>query len=291
MGVSLLDQRGRWTDIHGSRLRGLERNLVRFRTGQIVLFLHKAEALKEFLEDLGDGACPRVLLSDKAGQVPSHLSNASWKRMAPWRRANERLLERALIDSSMRDSICELIGFRNAIAHEIHYLFGDLGTTRWNREFLKDADLYPHRFEYRNLKRLSEIADFFDREISGRFIMTLRLEHLLFDSVERFLEIELKRLRPIIDRQIALRRREMESIRREISEHMATCDRSSLYPSSSYHSSTGRLTVRGVLACHRLFEGGLSDQACAYLMNLSVSAIKARRRAWRLTNSLSPPTP
>ncbi|MGC1468085.1 MAG: hypothetical protein WA793_01775 [Sphingorhabdus sp.] len=281
--MNILDQAARWTDIHGSKLRALERNLVRYRTYQIVLFLHKAERIKRWLEDLSRGFDPSVPLSTKSGVVPPHVTNASWKRMPPWRRAAERLNEQGYIDDKQRDTVVELVRYRNVIAHDMALLYGDIGTTRDNREFPKFAEIYPHRFEYKNLDRIVEIENQLDETVSPHFVMVLRLEWRLFDSTASFLFSELRRLKPIINRQVAPRRDEIGRVMEEIKVHSSNWNwHEGFYPrKTAYFFANGRLTPVGQKACYRLFEDGLSDLACAHLMNLSISSIKKRRRMWQ----------
>jgi hypothetical protein len=45
-------------------------------------------------------------------------------------------------------------------------------------------------------------------------------------------------------------------------------------------ATNGRLTARGVRCCDSLFRSGASDRAVSYLMRVSLSSIRARRKRW-----------
>jgi hypothetical protein len=187
VGVSLFDQSGRWSDVRGSRLPALERNLCRFRSYEIILFLQATEALKADLEDLYVGVQPKVKLSDPVGDYPSTYTRKQWKSIAPWKRSVERLLELGLIDFKDRGEVVDLIEYRNSIAHNIEDLFADIGTARINREIARDRQLMRASYKYQNLRKIDKIRRKFSDNVFSKFVMTMRLDEVAFESTERFL--------------------------------------------------------------------------------------------------------
>jgi hypothetical protein len=280
VGVNLLDQAGRWTDVRGHRLPGLERNIIRYRVLQMTLFMHEAESLKSDLEGISSGFDPSIFLSDGKLDPLDGYTKKEWRSIPGWKRATEKLKELGHLTGDHRDEVVELIDYRNSIAHEVHNLLADIGTSRANREAMREHKFRPIKYEYYKLRRIQLLRSTVFDKLANKFIMRPDLDRVSFDSSAGFIEWELIRLKRKIDKQITERLKNMHAVREEINQHMKTWDwHLGFYPTHpKYYKQNGSLSASGISALNNLIEQGVSDLACALMMNLSIRSIRLRKR-------------
>lgn len=265
---------------HRGALRALEQNVLKYRSLQMVVVLFYAEELKN---EVIDAAETHERLAVKLGikSAPSAptqpLSQQEKKRLA---RAFKALVADGVVTESEGDDMSKLIGFRHAVAHEVHNLTADLSNERWAR----DAHKYglAREYDYEVAERLEKWIETLDsRILKMQRISSLRMTPLTFRAAERTLKGELKRLDRIIRRQLAERRNEHAALKREMD--LTGTELSGEYaPGHPYAQyDDGRLTQVGVEVCYRLFDLGKSDLAVAHLMQIALTAARKRRKLWQ----------
>ena len=193
--TSLFDQFDRWVHVEGARLPALERNLVRYRINQIILFLFKVENLKVHLNGLYfDGEN-----NGASNKKPHHLNDDKWEKIPSWRKALEQLFDRNLLSRKAIREFVKLVTYRDTIAHDLSPLFGDIGRSRVNREMMKFSFKGQKRFRYDYLGSLTACETKIYQATDQVTHATLHLDPIMFESVEKFIDEELRRLKPKID--------------------------------------------------------------------------------------------
>lgn len=252
----------------GRQLPALERNILKFRAFEMVLLVFHVEELKNFaLESVHS----------------IHLSRAYQAKPRPAEVTKKPLLGAwaALVDSGIlteadRDGIRRLIDYRNIIAHNLHQLTSDISRDELAEDYAKFLNV---KYDYTALSRVKQYRRKITDGMAARHILPLSFEDVIFEAAEKTYELELRRLKRTINRQIEARRHFMRDVNSEISaaEHMLR----ELQPHHPLNvGRNGQLTPRGLRVCYRLFCYGLSTFAVSHLMRISYRAIAARRCQW-----------
>lgn len=255
-------------------MRALERNMLKFRSMQMMLVIFYADELQRLVTASvyatsrwrAIGGLPKDGLSD-------HKPSA--------KRAFQVLVADGVLTSAERDEVRGLIDFRNTIAHELHSLVADLSTETVAHEHVEFS---PKRrpFDYDAAERLRH----FDRLIGERlqkhgYMISVSFNPMVFRAAERTFLSEIKRLQSRVDRLYAEREREIAALNAALALDGTglTGHDHPREPLSRYDD--GRLTARGVEICYRLFDLGRSTAAVAYLTGLSLAAARKRRKMWQ----------
>ena len=255
----------------GRQLRALEKNILKYRALQMVMLLFHVEDLKSFvLESVKVTQQLRGTLGRGNAATPSTDKNAL-------KRAWTALVSDGILTQEERDDLQRIIDYRNDVAHRIHQLVSDL-TAEGRTSRL--APPHEFKYDYDALGKLRVYRQKLESRMRPQYIMALSLSPTLFETAERTYQTELNRLERKIDQQLEERRKEVDALNMEF----AAIDRdvlAEIFPDHPRNFSTnGRLTKRGVESCYRFFDLGVSRLAVAYLMGLSLRAIKRRYTSW-----------
>jgi len=247
----------------GRRLPALERNILKYRTFEMVVILFHVENLRSYV-------LTTIRANDKT-RIPDGTKK-------PYEKAWAYLVEKGVITQDESDEIQRLTDYRNTIAHDIHQLTYDLSQER----FVADhGSGYSVKYDYRALRKLKKYRPKIEKGFQ-HMIGILSFDDLMFEAAEKTLEQELARLRKKIGRLSAERQAEMKQLQEEV----ATLKDGDFKAAELYHpgnqvGENGKLKERGVRVCEALFERRLSPLAVSYLMRLSYRATSRRYKAWK----------
>jgi hypothetical protein len=276
-------QRPHYLDPLGSRPPALERSILQLRSMQIVLVLFYAEQLKQKVLGLVENANEaRIHMGDSTSESPPRGAKDRVKRCL------RALMADGAISTSEGDEIKRLIDYRNVVAHDIHELVTDLNTERHIRRGL---DFIPVRapYDYEAVDRLRYYLNLLDeRQIAHHYIGTISFDGLLFNSAERMLLDDIKKLRARIQRQAQERKERIQELNKQIRLEERVRDEEHPHHPLNQHDNK-RLTKRGQEACYRLFDQGKLPIAVAHLMGISLVAARKRRRMWEIGGGISRP--
>jgi hypothetical protein len=246
----------------GRRLPALERNILKYRAFEMVIFLFHAESLKRFV--LG------AVRATSPARFPSGMKR-------PVERAFAYLVDDGILTANESADIQELIDFRNSIGHRVHELTADLSRDPVAEDFVAFGG---SKYLPGALRKLMRYEHIIEKRLASKYIMPLSFDHLVFEAAEKVYRREMTRLDKAIRWQIETRTQKIAQLNREI-------DRIQPYISEAIEpdhplnvARNGTLTNRGNAVCSRLFALELSDLAVAHLMRVSLRAIKRRRQLW-----------
>jgi hypothetical protein len=277
-------QRLHYLDPLGSRLPALERNIMRFRSMQMVLVLFYAEQLKQKVLNLiqNTDSLHARLKSGPPERVPKGVKNQVKECL-------NALVADGAISADERDEIKRLIDYRNVIGHEVHKLVADLSTER----HIRDLDFAPDlvvAYDYKAVDRLRHYLDLFGgQQIAHRYVVMLSMDSLMFVSAERTLLADIRKLNAKILRQMAERNQRLREINEQLKLDKEMRDEEHPRdPLNQYDDK--RLTKRGEEVCYRLFDQGKPPMALALLMGISLAAARKRQRMWLAAGGTTRPS-
>lgn len=248
----------------GRRLPALERNILKYRTFEMVVILFHVEDLRSYVV--------RTIRANDKGRFPDGTKKLYEKVWG-------YLVEKGIITQPESDDIQRLVDYRNTIAHDIQQLTYDLSQERFAVDWGNDS--FSMKYDYKALRRLKKYRPKIEKGLRHR-IVVVSFDRLMFEAAEKTFEQELGRLRKKIDKLFAERQAEMKRLEEEV----ATVTDDELQQIGLYHPGNqvgehGKLTERGVRVCEALFERKLSPLAVSYLMRLSFRATSRRYKAWQ----------
>jgi len=260
-------------NLKGTRLPALERNVLKYRALEMVMVLFRVEELKRFVLDTirtTDRSRKRFDTTTKE-RIPLNAAKV-------YKKAWAALVADGILTQSESNEVQSLVDYRNTIAHRIQLLTVDINGDRSARDLQK---FWGGKYDYEALKKLRHYHAKIERGfLSKAYVFLATLEGIGFEAAEKTYEDELRRLGRKIDRQLAVRRGEIEKFNAEMSGE----DREFLEHVEPYHpeniAPNGTLTERGVETCYRLFDHNKSISAVAHLMKISYRAAARRHRAW-----------
>jgi hypothetical protein len=267
--------RPRYTDPLGSALPALEQNIMKLRGMEMLLVLFYAEELKRDVLDLiqaTDGLRARL--------TPGHTVRVPRGAKNPVDKALNALIADGAISLKEKEEIVALIDYRNAIAHQLQNMLGDLSPTRYARDLVAFDTSIP-KYDRGVVKRLQHYQERFDEMVlTHHYVTTLNMNTLVFRATEKTFLEEINRLEHKIDRQVKERNAKMKKVNAELNLDGTdlTGDFAPGHPRNRHEDH--RLTKRGIETCYRLFDLGKSEMAVAHLMRLSLVAVKNRKKAW-----------
>jgi hypothetical protein len=254
----------------GRLLPALERNILKYRALEMMIILFEVEHLKEFVvaavqatDDLRHPSQPRI---------PNTSKNK-------YERAWAALIADEILTKAESDEIQRLVHYRNDIGHRVHELTYDLSREPIAQDFVESRDDIPFKvakYDYNARQRIKYYSSMIQENIGRKYVFPLSFNRLLFEAADKTYEQELRRLGRKIVRQLALRKKQIE----ELSRELASEDVSAAGFSQLYKKKNGTLTTRGVEICYRLFDHDRSTLAVAHFLRISYRAAAHRRRAW-----------
>ena len=156
----------------------------------------------------------------------------------------------------------------------------DMSNSEFIQGIINIDDLSFASYDYHAAQKMKSYLDVI-REASDRiFISSLSFSDHMFETAEKALQIDLKRLKRKIDRQFSRRISETKALKEQLRKiSIEFGDQKSLcHPANNYPN--GKLTLRGKEICYRLFDRGFSTLTIAYAMRMSLTAIRRRKKKW-----------
>ena len=246
----------------GRQLQALERNVLKYRAFEMIIFLFHAEDLKRFVLE--------TIRATNTARIPS-----GTKR--PVEKAFAFFVQDGILTEHESADIQELIDFRNVIGHRVHELTADVSRDPIAEDFV---EYLGSKYQPSALRKIIGYEQVIHERARSKCIVPLSLDHLVFEAAEKVYRRELTRLAKTIRRQIEIRKQQISELNREIQ----SIDPQILDQIGPYHplniARNGTLTKRGNDVCFRLFDLKLSDLSAAHLMRVSLRAIRVRRRLW-----------
>ncbi len=308
----------RYDDPRGGRASALERNILRYRATEATIYLFYAEEVRDFMltdvykaavrkphEDIwresDEQRLHRVLNdllrdAEKKKKLPAGDAEALRRTFTRERHQGRKLkialsyaITIGMFSEAEADEVKSLLDYRNDIAHRIHLMMSDISRNSWAASHSAYA---APTYKGDALDRLRAYRRSLWERASGKFILTLSGDRILFEHAEHVFEQDLKRLDRLIKRQIGKDRERYDAIRSELDMEGTEFvdDLSPRFPANhrparqgygdDYIPETGHLTKRGVEICYRLFDLGKSPIAVAYLMGMTLRSAERRQRSW-----------
>jgi hypothetical protein len=243
----------------------LERNILKYRTFEMVVILFHIEDLREYVL--------RTIRANDKARIPEGTKK-------PYEKAWAYLVEKGIITQDERDDVRRLVDYRNTIAHEIQQLTYDLSQDRFG------ATHHEVKYDYKALRRLKKYREKIEKGLQHMTHMVLSFDGLMFEAAERTFEQELTRLRKKMDKLFAERQAERKRVSQEIAalrdsdfDEMALC-----HPGNQV-GENGKLTERGARLLEEMFKRKVSPLAVSYLMRLSLRATSRRYKEWKATRN------
>lgn len=267
----------RFTDALGGRLPALERCLIRYRALQGTLAIFHAEELKRDIISAAETHRDfRQTVYGEGGRDDE--TDQPKDRM---KRAFRQLIEDGLLSTHEKKEILNLIGHRNALAHQLHELSADLSPDRFARSHVEFMENRPEH-DYEIVDKLKAARRLFEnRVVEYHYVTSIRFNDVLFSAVDRALAADLRALKRRIIALMKKRKADIATLNAELSLEGTELNEE-LHPRHPLNQyANGRLTRRGEEICYRLFDLGKSQHATAQLMGLALPSIRARFRKWR----------
>lgn len=251
----------------GRQLPALERNILKYRALEMVLFLYYAEELKRFVVRSLEST--RRLIPPKKGEPV--LERGGKKLEKAWK----ILVRDGVLSESEVVDLRSLVDYRNMIAHRVHELTFDISRDEAAQSHRRFAG---SRYDYEALGRLRAYYDQLGSSFGPRYVVMLSLSPLLFEATVSVFDKELSRLRTRIDRQIARRTASMQELSKELArEEVVWRVR---HREGLLKTEFGRLTRHGTNYCEELFRRGRSALSVAYLLGISRRSVERRYKRW-----------
>ncbi len=248
----------------GKRLPALERNILKFRTFEMVLVLFQVEELKTFVLGI-----VRAIQRRPQATHPTKVSQ---------RQAWTFLVNDEIISQAEHEDIRQIIDYRNTIAHELYQLTCDLSREPLAKDHSEFAET---KYNYGLLAKLKLYRSKISHVIAEKYyILSPSFQSAVFESTEKTYRQELRRLSKTITKQHEVRTNEIEKLQAEIARACELLgDVDAFRPLDV--ARNGTLTERGVEVCYRLFDNDVSTLATACLMRLSHRATCQRYKTWK----------
>lgn len=266
----------RFTDALGGRLPALERCLIRFRALQATLAIYHAEELKHDI--ISAAETHRNFRATVLGEgEPDQQSVQPKNRM---KKAFRQLIDDGVLSTQEKKEMLDLIGHRNAIAHQLHELSADLSPDSFARSHVEFMENRPQH-DYEIVEKLRAARGLLaDRVVKNHYVISIRFNDVLFSAVDRALTADLRALKRRIVALMKKRKADITSLNAELSLEGTelTGEHHPRHPLNQY--ANGRLTARGEEICYRLFDLGKSNHATAKLMGITLASIRSRYRKW-----------
>lgn len=187
------------------------------------------------------------------------------------------LVEDQILSEAESAEIQDFIDYRNQIAHRIEDMTFDL-----SRDHFSSSVLQVKGVQYRHeaLRKIESYRSLLEDRMRSRYVMSLSLSGLRFESAEKTYKQELSRLARQIHRQFAQRMEAEDKIQYELSSITPKLLERLEPGHPANFLRNGRLSARGIKCCYGLFEYGFSDLAVSYILRLSYKSVRARRTRW-----------
>ncbi len=307
----------RYDDPRGGRASALERNILRYRTVEVTLYLFYADRVTDFMmsnvyprakkapdaplwepleEQRLTNLLSRVLLDAETRKLVSiedaeglqQALASEYSRGRQMKLAFGYAIKIGMFSQAEANELQTLMSYRNDIAHRIHHVMSDVTRTSWNTDSLSfKAPVYKAEA----LDRLRRYNKTLEQRADGKLITYLSMDRIVFELAEQVYENELERLDATIRKLVEVETQRSRAIKAEMDLRGTELvgDLAPAFPPNrrpsricgdDYIPTTGHLTPRGGEICYRLFDLGKSPIAVAYLMRITLRSAERRRKGW-----------
>jgi hypothetical protein len=159
-------------------LSARERNILKYRSYQIMLYLFHVEDLKRF-----------IIRSMKVTNEIHGISNNKLK----FDDHLKKMVEDGIITEQEKSELVSLIDFRNDISHEIHLMVNDLGDTGLYQVPNEDGSIKGN-YQYGALVKIKILSNKIHRGFQSVYAMSASFDKFIFEPAEKALEHESKLL-------------------------------------------------------------------------------------------------
>ena len=272
--IHLAESMNHYQRIHFPKIKSLktiEKNILKVRGFEMLLFLFYAEDIKRFVveairatDNINGCIVPKT---EKLPHGTKDILRKAWKSLE---REN-------IINKSESIEIQQLLDYRNTIAHQTHLLTADIGDHGHIAEFL-DGKKYDNT-------ALSRIR-FFHKTIKERmrckYVMALPLISVIFEAAEKTyfseiyaLEQRNNKLMSELDREVSEANKLIEALQqRGVLKKIAIHDQ-------SIKNTSGQLSKRGVEYCMLLYDEGASPIVVSHLLHISLHSAGRWHKRWK----------
>jgi hypothetical protein len=173
------------------RLPALEKNILVYRGLQMILFLFYAEELRrQLVETVGPVARRHTNSPDMKGE---RLLKAIFST----------LVRHQVVSRKECEELQQLLDHRNAIAHKIEHLMGDIEMPGRRYGFRSYLGL---RYDHSALGRMKKWREELPSRFKSKYTIVVSMGGLLFEPAERAYETQLSILKRRIDKQFTKRK-------------------------------------------------------------------------------------
>jgi hypothetical protein len=161
---------------HVKLLSAKDRNILKHRSYQIMLYLFYVEDLKRFI--LGSLKVTNDIhrISNKGMKLDDYL--------------NQIVIDK-IITKDEKDELVSLVDFRNDISHEIHKMVSDFGDSRIFQMSNLDGSI-KENYQYGALFRIKYLTEKIHKGFQSRYAMMVSFDKFVFEPAEKALEYESK---------------------------------------------------------------------------------------------------
>lgn len=152
-----------------------ERDVLKYRSYEIMIYLFYVEDLKKFIVQSLQTTNDIFGVSNKKLKLDDHLN---------------RIVEDGIITSQEKVELVSLIDLRNDISHEVHKMVNDLGDTS-QYQLLDEEGKIKANYQYGALYRLKVISAKIHRGFQNQYAMMSSFDKFIFEPAEKALEYEM----------------------------------------------------------------------------------------------------
>jgi hypothetical protein len=253
----------------GKNLPALERNVLKYRSIEMLLVLFKAEHIKSFIIDT-------LITTEEFRSLHRNVEpkiTRTTKRV--FQKALEILIDDQVLSIQDADLLKEIIDYRNNIAHDLHALTADLST-----DVVYTTSIYESKkFDSGKLIDLEKITELIYKNMASKYIMPLQFSTVVFSSIEKTYKKELKILSNKIQKQIKTRLNEINTINKEI-DSLSQDDLKLLNEPIREPNQT--ISKHGVKCIYYFFQKRLKDLTICHVLQINYKTIKKYKNKWLL---------
>lgn len=244
----------------------LERTVLKLRAMEMVLILYYVEDLKRQVVSAIRNTDSLLKYKSREERIPEGTSKV-------YKKAWAALVEDGVITHEESKEIRKLIDYRNAIAHAMHDVTGDVSTDPVVMGIVENSG---SRYNSEALDRVRQLRKKVLGRLSKVYVVTLGSDNLLFSAAQQTYEDELTRLKKRV-RVLANRRNaKISRANKRIRSVGADVWKDLSIRHYEFRKANGSLTKKGVACFERLVEFGLGELALAHTMRMSLRAVRAR---------------
>jgi hypothetical protein len=176
------------------RLPALEKNILVYRSLEMTLFLFYSEDVRRRIIDVGRHLIPKARAESlEGGKLLKAILDA--------------VVAEGAISTAESEELQGLLEHRNTLAHEIHSLTADIDIPGRGYQF---SGLSRVKYDYAALRKMQQWHGAVYERVPIRGEVTIFSDDLMFEAAERAYKVELAALRKRINRQMRVRKDQID---------------------------------------------------------------------------------